>query len=205
MTLLLALAACTGEEPTAPPIVVEPEPTERPWVDTGIFRPQDTAQVTLGDDVPANILSIEHTGYWERSGTPYDAFVGRLEVQERVNGYVPDTADTGDELDCDVGYFLTATPDPVPATCPGCGPMWLVTYTYDIDSVSPLSGCRDPELPHDGETWAMALNPAEGMIYFNYYGSGVWLPWWPAAETGDRVDFGWIGLLAIDLGEEDAT
>jgi hypothetical protein len=203
MHLLLALGACTPEEPPPPTLVVETEVPTRPWVDSGIFRPRDTASVTLGNDVPDAVIAIEHRGWWERSGTPYDAMVGRLEVLERINGYVPDTSDTGDTLDCDVGYFLTGTPADGNSGCPDCGPAWRVTFTVDPTSISGLEPCRDPELPRDEETWLLSMNDVEGMIYANYYGSGVWLPWWPAVSDGDRIDYGWIGELAIDLPDEE--
>lgn len=203
MTLLLALA-CQEGEPTPPPVVEAPTPTEaEPWVDSGVYRPVDTAQVTLGDDVPAHLLSIEHQGYWERSGSPYDALVGRLEVMERVDGYRPDTSDTGDQLECDIGFFLTGTPEVSLAPCTDCDGIWRVTFTYDPESISGPEGCRDPELPTDGETWVMAYDPVQGDILFDYYGSGVWIPWWPAAESGDRVDFGWTGTVAIAIEEDD--
>lgn len=203
MQFLLVLAACQGEPTPIPTPFVEPTPTERPWVDTGIYRPNDTAEVELLDDVPSDVLSIEHAGYWDRSGSPYDALVGRLEVRERVNGYQPDTSDTGDILPCDVAWFLTGTPDESVMTCEGCGPIWTLTFTQDPASVGQFSACRDPDLPGDGDVWRMAFHPEDETIYFNFFGTGVWLPWWPARPTGDRVDFGWVGTLAIDLGEEE--
>lgn len=203
MTLFVLLAACKTEEPPPPTLVVETEVPTRPWVDSGIFRPADTAEITLGNDVPAATISIEHSGWWDRSGTPFDAMVGRLQVAERINGYVPDTSDTGDNLACDVAYFLTGTPANGNGGCADCGPAWRVTFTLDPESVTGLEGCRDPELPNDGDTWLLSNNPVEGMIYFNYFGSGVWLPWWPAAESSERIDYGWIGELAVDPGGED--
>lgn len=200
--ILLALA-CTGEEPVPPtPAPATPPPTV-PWVDTGVYRPQQTGNVVLDDDVPDNTIQVEHTGFWERSGSPYDAIVGELHVREIIDGYVPATADTGDVLDCDVSWFVTGTPDLIVHTCAGCGPSWAVSFTYDTDSVSTIDACADVELPDDGDVWHLAFHPGDGVIYFNYYGTGVWMPWWDAEENGARVDYGWTGELAFAVEEEE--
>lgn len=201
--MLLLLAACGTDEPTAPPIVDDPTPAPtEPWVDSGVYRPDDTGSVALGNDVPAHLLSIEHGGYWEQSGTPYDALVGRLVVVERVDGYRPDTSDTGDQLACDVGFFLTGTPEVSLHPCADCDTIWRVTFTQDPASITGTEDCLDPEIPMDGESWVMAYDPVQGEILFDYHGTGVWIPWWPAAESGDRIDFGWTGVLAVAIEEE---
>lgn len=202
--MILLLLACKSEEPPTPtPATATPPPTV-PWVDTGIFRPSDTGEdPTLDDDVPDHTLEVVHSGYWERSGTPYDAVVGELHVREILDGYVPDTSDTGDQLACDVRWFVTGTPDSIVHTCPGCDPGWEVTFTYDEASVSTLALCNDRELPDDGSVWHLALHPGDGVIYYNWFGSGVWLPWWNAEEVGDRVDYGWQGQIAVGVEEEE--
>ncbi len=201
MVHLLALIACQGTSapPTEP--LVEPPPTERPWVDSGIYRPEDTARQTLGDETPPHTIRLEHDGFWDRSGDPYDALVGRLTVREYFDGYRPDTSDTADRLDCDVAFFLTGTPDGGP-TCSSCAAAWAVRFTLDPASLTTMEGCRDPELPADGTTWRLALDRVEGVLRLDYRGSGVWLPWWPAIEDGDRVLFGWAGTMAVASWEE---
>jgi len=208
LVLGMALLGCDGATETGTPtpdLPTDTAETDVPWVDTGVFRPDNTGTVALGNDVPANTVILEQSGVWMLSGNPYDALIGSFQARELINGNDPGTGDTAQQLDCNVSYSLQGTPAPPPTGCPSCGHVWDIQFTVDADSITDTSLCNDPDLPQDGDTWRMGYAGAAGTIHFNFYGSGVWVPWWGAAQSGDTVIFEWTRELAIDIPapEED--
>lgn len=201
--LLFILPGCTEDPPVEPPPI--PEETGLPateWVDTGVFRPPDTASVGLGDDVPSDTITLEQTGTWNLSGDPYDALVGRFRMREFINGVILSTADTA-LPECDVTLALQGSRFDGPTGCPSCDHVWDVQFTQTPDSLTGDAGCHDPDRPRDGDTWRLGYSAASATIYFNFYGSGVWIPWWGAVSSGDSVVFEWTRELAIDLMEDE--
>ncbi|MEZ4317708.1 MAG: hypothetical protein R3F61_09390 [Myxococcota bacterium] len=177
--------------------------TDIPWVDTGVFRPDQTGSVALGNDVPAHTVILEQSGTWMLSGNPWDALVGGFTAREVVDGIEPMTADTATTLACDVTYSMQGTPAQGPTGCPGCGHVWDIQFTITPDSVTDTSNCNDPDLPEDGDTWRMGYAGGDATIYFNFYGTGIYVPWWGAVQTGNNVIFEWSRELAIDIPDPE--
>ncbi len=204
--LVLALLGCTGEE-TDPPTPELPTDTgdtdEVEWVDTGVFRPDNTGGNALGNDVPDDTIIITQTGTWNLSGNPYDALVGTLSSRELVNGFDPPTGDTALALECDALFGLQGTRVTDPTGCPSCDHVWDVQFTLSPDSLTDTDACNDPDLPQDGETWRLGYASGTNTIWFNFYGTGVWVAWWGALQNGDTVVYEWSRELAIDIPEPE--
>jgi hypothetical protein len=166
-------------------------------------------------------------------GGPYTTMVGVLRVQEYLDGARPaDTGDTANDsgstsdtdtsadtdtsdtdtsdtdvpdssgdpvvLDCDVVYSLTGE------LSEGEYPDYVATFTVNTRVVSGDVGmCHDPDLPYDDENRHQAWDADSGWIVEDYGGIGVWLPWYPAEQIGDRVRFEWISTLGVAVEEED--
>ena len=70
------------------------------------------------------------------------------------------------------------------------------------DEVGGLEDCRSPDLPGDGDSLTFAFSDAESTIYFNYYDSDIWIPWYAASDLHDEVNFEWEATLGF-VGEEE--
>lgn len=198
------LAGCTGTPPTPTPVLPEETgDTDLPPVDTGYYRPPDTAQVGLGDEVPEHTILLEQSGTWSLSpgGGPYDTLVGTFRSRELLDGYDPGTGDTGDQLQCDATFALQGTLYTEPNGCPGCSHVWDIQFTLSPTSLTDIEPCHDPDLPSSGDRWRMGYAPGTAAVWFNFYGTGVWIPWWGAIQSGDQVIFEWTRELAIDIPE----
>lgn len=199
------LAGCSDSAPPEETAVIpsDSDDSDTPWVDTGVFRPGGTGGVALGNDVPDHTVIIEQSGEWNLSGNPFDALVGQLRIREVVDGNEPETADTGTALDCDVTYGLQGTAYTGSNNCPGCGSIWDIQFTLSPDSVTGIDNCNDPDLPRDGDTWRMGFSGGDSTIYFNFYGTGIYVPWWGAVQIGNTVVFEWSRELAIDVPDPE--
>lgn len=200
------LWGCTSEEPPATSVLpTETGESDVPFVDTGYYRPPDTAIAELGDEIPANVILLEQTGTWSLSpgGGPYNALVGSFRSRELLDGIVPDTSDTGARPECDATFALQGSPAPEPNGCPDCSHVWDVQFTLRADSETGVEPCHDPDLPGDGDTWRLGYAPGTGTVWFNFYGTGVWIPWWGAVQSGDTVIIAWTRELAIHIPAED--
>ncbi|MCB9673869.1 MAG: hypothetical protein H6737_02070 [Alphaproteobacteria bacterium] len=204
----MALLGCKPAEQTTPTpeLPTDTSDTDIPWVDTGVFRPDNTGSVALGNDVPLHTVILEQSGIWNLSGNPYNALIGSFRVREVVDNQVPDTAvtgDTADDLACNVRFSMQGTPAPQPNGCPNCSHVWDIQFTIDADSETGTGACVDPDLPQDGDTWRMGFAQGQAVIFFNFYGTGIYVPWWGAVQSGDSVVFEWSRELAIALEEDD--
>ena len=80
---------------------------------------------------------------------------------------------------------------------------------YDEDDVIETNGiadCMSPELPGDGDRWLMGWSEDEETIYMEYFGSGIWLPWYSGELEFDQLTFSWIdefGFVVPPEEEED--
>lgn len=200
----LMLTGCTGEPPLPTPVLpTETGDTDVFPVDTGYYRPPDTAQVTLGDEVPDHVILLEQTGTWSLSpaGGPFDTLIGTLNARELLDGALPSTADTARQLECDATWALQGTPAPAGNGCPSCGHVWDVQFTLSATTATDPSACHDPDLPADGDTWRLGYGGQT--VWFDFYGTGAWVPWWSASQNGNIVTIDWTRELAIDVPEED--
>lgn len=197
--------------------------------DTGFVYIDDTFAPGGTDEVPNNTLLIQHFGNWSLSplGGPYRAVVGELLIEEWIDG---DDATPW----CWVIYSMTGeavdAEDERAEGCDGCDFVFEVEFyvnqdgglrpedgaepidtggMYDEDDVVETNGledCMSPDLPADGERWIMGYSSLEETVYLEYYGSGIWLPWYSGALEFDRVDFSWVeefGFVVPPEEEED--
>ena len=63
------------------------------------------------------------------------------------------------------------------------------------------TACWDPDTPSDGSVFTLGLSGET--IVFDYYDSGVWLPWYAAEREADRVDFAWSTRLGLPTSSND--
>ena len=69
--------------------------------------------------------------------------------------------------------------------------------------VGGLEMCKSPDLPTDLERWNMGWSEDEQTLYFNYYDSGFWLPWYEADAVHDDIAFTWAETLGFFVPEDD--
>ncbi len=205
----ILFAACNGKDgdgnghdqlPAAEP--------DRDVGDTALpFFPTDTAVDTGFNLSPADTLTLSHGGVWSQSpvGGPYSALTGDLTVFEYLN-------DDEDQPWCRVRFAVTGLK--TDGTCPTCDIGYLVEFyvvsegstedeTADGAEVGGLARCESPDLPADLERWHMGWSEDEQTLYFNYFDSGFWLPWYEADAVHDDIAFSWEETLGFFIPEED--
>lgn len=198
--LLLGLFACTPKAPDTGPGL--PPDTDVIPADTDtVSFPEDTSLDSDLNVDPAHTLTMHQWGYWDVSAT--DAMTGQLRFQEWIDGAAPnnDTADsdappdTDLPLACDLTIALNAVPASV-AACDGCDAPWEITFT--VASGTP-GMCHDPELPADQASRLMAWHHSTGEILMNFGNVGLWLPWYKATKTENRIDFDWLATVGVSI------
>jgi hypothetical protein len=211
-TLLLsgALGACKGDDTGGKGAgSLPPEDTDDGSDDTGLpFFPVDTAEGDTGFNLePVNTLTLQHTGVWSQSpvGGPYTALTGDLTIFEYLD-------EDEEQPWCRAHFAVTGLK--TDETCPTCEIGYLVEFyvvsegpteeeaAEDIE-VGGLSMCESPDLPEDLERWHMGWSEDEQTLYFNYYDSGFWLPWYEADAVHDDIAFTWEETLGFFIPEED--
>ena len=65
-----------------------------------------------------------------------------------------------------------------------------------------LDGCLSPDLPGHQEIRRLGYSSTDGIIYFDYYNSGIWIPWFEANQLHDEITFSWEAKLGF-FGFED--
>lgn len=172
-----------------------PADTGEPWV------PVDTGDTTTINETPADLLTIREWGTWSLSPAsgPYTTLIGTLEVREYLNGLIPDTADTADDvvLDCEVTYAVNGVPSV--ETCAGCSFVFDVTFSVTSGDLEP---CHDPALPDDGETWSMGFNPTNGSVDRDLGGGTLWFAWFDATLAADQLDVLWEATVGVSVPED---
>jgi hypothetical protein len=192
------VAGCTNPPSTLPTPGTPDTDTGEPQVlpiDTGAYVPQDTGIDIPPDILPSHWVYIAQQGVWNLSpaSPPYTGVIGTLVLQEYI-----DALDTAvPNYECNVTYALTGS-SVQSHTCADCD--WVMDVEHFVNLGDP-SACRDPDAPPAGAVWQMGYDGATEHIYLNYYGTGVWLPWYDATQSGAQVDFGWNGTLAIELDD----
>ncbi len=195
------LLACSPSEESEVPTTLPPEDTDVDTTsDTGWFPTDTGSSGSYTDETPPHTLAMSHTGTWELLplGGPFTSLVGELHITEVL--------DDDEVPSCVASFALTgqSTED----NCDGCDyPFTILFYLTDEgdeknDKVGGLADCRSPDLPTDGAVRTLAYADAEGTIYFDYYDSGIWLPWYDASLLHDEVTFSWSGSAGI-VGEEE--
>jgi len=193
-------------------------------LDSGYTFDPDTFDPGELDQVPNNTLLLQHVGSWSLSplGGPYRAVVGDLTVEEFIDG--------DDEMPwCWVVYALTGevVEDERADSCATCDFVFEVQYyvnvdgglrpeegaepidtggNYDEDDVVETHGiedCMSPELPRDGDRVLMGWAEDEGTLYMEYYGSGIWLPWYSGELAFDQLEFSWVDEFGFVIPPEE--
>lgn len=203
------LAACNGSDTgEAVGSQLPPSDTDGASGDTSMpFFPVDTAADTGFNLEPVDTLTLQHTGLWSQSpvGGPYSALTGDLTVFEYLND------DEGQPW-CRVHFAVTGLKTDV--ACPTCDIGYLVEFYVVSEGpteeeaagevqVGGLEMCKSPDLPADLERWNMGWSEDEQTLYFNYYDSGFWLPWYEADAVHDDIAFTWAETLGFFVPEDD--
>jgi len=195
LTLLLpltALLACNGQpvmEADGP--VTDTNTADDPVIlplDTSVFVPSDTGTQPDPNLQPDHFVYLLHEGSWALSG---GGLSGQLSIQEYVDEL--DTARANPFL-CDVLYALTGT-EISEHTCDQCD---LVIEVEHYVSAGDPSICSDPDTPPDGAVWQLGYASSDQMIYLNYFGTDVWLPWYEATTGPPNIQFSWSATIAIE-------
>lgn len=189
------IAACSDKADDTGSSVGLPEETGTPIsLDTAplVF---DTADSTAMDEQPAHTLSLTQMGTWDLTprGGPWTTLTGELVVTEVLDG-------DEDLPACTATFALTGEADGT--GCDQCDVAFIVEhYLADGDTTD----CLDPDLPQHDEVRRMAWSSLEEAIYFDYYGSGVWLRWYDASELEDedRLEFSWTAETGVAVEEEE--
>lgn len=209
ITLGVAVAACSGDDTGAAGAGQLPaDDADDGSGDTGLpFFPVDTAADTGFNLSPVDTLTLEHTGVWSQSpvGGPYSALTGDLSIFEYLN---EDDAQPW----CRARFAVTGLK--TDTTCPTCDIGYLVEFylvsegateeeAADEVEVGGLDRCESPDLPADLERWHMGWSEDEQTLYFDYYDSGFWLPWYEADAVHDDIAFRWAETLGFFVPEDD--
>lgn len=196
LVLIGVLSACSGSGPqqTTPPTTDTDtsEPKVLP-IDTSVFIPQDTSPNTPPNLDPSHWVYMVQQGVWNLSPAtpPYTDVSGTLRIQE----YVDDLDTALPVYECNVVYSLTGSAVNY-HDCAACDFVFEVEhYVQQGDT----SGCHDPDVPVDGSVWWLGFDSGTNKIFMNYFGTGVWLPWYDATRVGATIDFNWNTTLAIEV------
>ena len=210
-TLLVGtLPGCGGSDTGAAGAgTLPPDEDDGQAADTGMpFFPVDTAGADTGFNLdPVDTLTLSHTGVWSQSpvGGPYTALTGNLTVVEYLNG-------EEDEPWCQVHFAVTGLK--TDARCPTCDIGYIVEFyvlsegpteeqSADDIEVGGRDQCESPDLPDDLDRWHMGWSEDEQTLYFNYFDSGFWLPWYEADVVHDDISFSWEETMGFFIPEED--
>ncbi len=164
----------------------------------------DTFRPDSGLDlVPEVTLGLRHVGRWDQTpvGGPYAAMTGELDVEELLDGNPARPW-------CRASFALTGLVIGADAGCDNCDTAYEIEFFLvsegptveeqeDEVMVGGLADCYSPDLPSDGERWRMAWSEIDAEIYLDFYGSGIWLPWYAGESSHDRIDFSWVTLAAF--------
>jgi len=162
--------------------------------------PFDTGFGNAADVEPDHWLHITQIGTWSMSppGGPYANMTGGLTVTEIVD----QLDDTADPPDCQVVYALVAQTYE-PNSCAECD----FTVKVEFTGSGNRENCYDPDMPPlstpDGGGWPMGYSSSTNKVLFNYYGTGVWVPWYNAIKVGDMISIDFTTSIAIDAEEEE--
>ena len=216
----IVLSACSGRSedtataslPDADTAVVQDNPS-----DTALLGGLDTGTT---NDSPGEVLEVVYEGVWELSpqGGPYRNMTGELKVREIRDG-------DEDQYWCAVNYALTGTvPDDEDAGCSYCdvtlevlhyitveglwdGKTPIVDEDEDSETYGEQLGrremCMDPDVPEDQARWTMSFAEEDDFIHFDYYGTGVWVPWYEGELVHDTLTFEYRAEVGFIKPEEE--
>jgi hypothetical protein len=174
------------------------------------FETEPSGEMEAFDEEPQQLLQLRHTGIWNLSpiAGPYTSMYGALNIQELIDG--------NDLFPyCDFSFAVTGIE--VETLCPSCDFGFAVEF-FVSEPVPPEEGeeelvvpagfpiadgiedCFTPELPEHQEMRVIAYSIADQMLYFDYFNTGIWVPWYPATFINDTLEvyydeeFGFFGV-----------
>ena len=188
-----------------PPEEVVEEDSAMGWIegDSGLF---DT-----GFNEPMQFtLDVTHSGTWTLSPVagPYEVLTGELTISEIADGDLVTPW-------CEFNYALTGqvVEDD---SCPTCKFIFDIEfYVLDYDEEpddddmddddmdnQPMQAqlveeCFTPDTPGHQEIRRLGFSHADQTIYFNYYNSGIWIPWYEASQNQNEVLFDWTNRVGF--------
>ena len=149
-------------------------------------------------------LDVAHEGSWTLGPNfeaPYDILTGEMTIQEIADGDIITPW-------CDFTYSLTGQASNA-AGCDTCDfvfdiEFYVLDYDEDPDDEEDMDDMEDgpmqarlieqcftPDLPAHQEIRRLGFSFVEQTIYFNYYNSGLWIPWYDASQNVNEVMFSW--------------
>lgn len=181
--------------------------------DSAGWFPVDTGPDTGFNETPEHVLTLEHRGEWELTpigGGPWTAFTGELQVDEYLDYFE-------DQPWCTARFALTGQATEDLNNCPACDVVFDVLFYLTDEGleddegdpyldengniIAGLGVCGSPDLPEHDEVRRMGLSLDAETIYFDYYGSDIWVPWYDIEQLHDDVDFEWtadVGFVVPD-------
>lgn len=191
LPLLLGLGmGCTSEPvDTAGTGELPAETGEYTFVyDTSTYVIDTGALVDTANSAPDTIITMVQTGTWNLSppGGPYTTVSGTFSALE--------TMEDG-AVGCNVTFAVEGTV--TDEGCPGCTQGLEIHYNTLDGNGAP---CRDRDLPEPGDdrTFGVALD--EATLYWDYYDTGAWLPWYDLSQEGDTLTVSWRAELGLEEG-----
>ena len=193
-----------------------PEDTTPEFDDTGEpFFEEDTSPMDTGfNEERLMTLDIEHVGHFELTplsgsfdeGNYYTAAFGQMTVTEVI--------DNEDELPwCSYTFNLTGIR--IDEKCDTCDIAFEVQFYVqeneqeeeqpqndDMMDEMPLQArtvddCLTPDMPEHLESRRLGYSKAEDTIYFDYYNSGFWMPWYETINVHNRIEFSWESTVGF--------
>ena len=188
--------ACSEKEVDSAQLPPAEEITEQGFEPS--FEADPETDSVAFDEQPPQLLHIQHSGIWNLSpiAGPYTSMYGELNIKELIDGYtvIPycdfSFAVTGYVTEdvcptCDFGFtieFFVMEPEPPDEE------EEEIELPEDFPQAENMSDCFSPELPDHQDVRVMAYSLADEMIYFNYFDTGIWIPWYPATFIHDTLE-----------------
>ena len=207
MIFLTFLLACQGDK--EPNVIIEMPPQPEAQEDSAMgWIEGDTALFDTGfNEPPVAQLDITQTGSWELSPVagPYEVLVGSMDILEVIDG---------DEVDpwCQFTYSIVG--EITEGGCPTCQlsmtiEFYVVDYGEEIEEpmddemdgpperAYTVGDCFAPDLPQHLEQRQYSYSQIDETIYFNYYSSGIWIPWYEASQVQNQIFFLWQNSIGF--------
>ena len=138
----------------------------------------ETGQIGTSDQTPAHWVTSRESGRVTVTprGGPYTELAGTLSIIEVLD-------DLTEAPTCSLSWGLTGTA--VDTACPTCTVAFDVLF-YLNDGDPTL--CETPDIPSDGEVRTFGWSEEEELVYFDWYDTGAWVPWYSAVFDWDSGD-----------------
>ena len=142
--------------------------------------------IDTGNASPDSVLTLTQSGTWTLSppGGPYTTVVGQLSVSEVMeDGAVA----------CEATFAVEGTVND--DGCPSCSLGLTVAFHTLIGNAA---NCRDRDLPDPEEQRDYGVALDEQTLYWDYYQTEAWLPWYDLSQEGDDLRVSWQAELGLE-------